>query len=133
MTARLELDVHASEAGVALELRNASERPLRLPRGYARLDVRENGEPVRACEAARRVWLPLSTRGVALAPGEAHRADLPLDCLLEQEGDRARTVLVDVVLGDDVDPRAPAPLAEHLAARGTIPAERGAAEEARAS
>lgn len=131
MTERLELDVRAGEAGVALELRNASERPLRLPQGYARLDVREDGEPVRACDAARRMWLPLSTRGVALAPGEAHRADLPLDCLLEREGER--TVLVDVVLGDDVDPRAPAPLAEHLAARGTIPEPRGADEEARAS
>ncbi len=117
-TARLELEVRQSGAGVALELRNAGEETVRLPSAHARLDVRAGGEPERACEAERRAWVPLSTRGVTLAPGEAHRSEVSLDCLLADPG--AHTVLAEVVLGGAADPREPAPLAEHLAASGTI-------------
>lgn len=118
---RLELAVAgANERGIVLELANTGAGSIEVPAAHARLDVRRDGEPVRACERARRTWVRVPAEGVRLGPGEARRVTVPLACAL---GVGEHTVFVDVVLGDGVDPRAPAPLAEHLAASGTIEAD----------
>lgn len=123
LAAHVELDVGVGEAGeVVLALRNTGPHGVQLPRGYARLDVRRDGEPVRACTQERLAWTPIPTRGVWLAPGGAHRFSMPLDCAIGSTGEH--TLLVDLVLGDQVDPTVPAPGAEYLAASGTFDAER---------